>query len=1393
MGVKKIIQEEIQQTVLDGIIDLLEGVGDKYGEKLGVPDAGAEFEKRWQAHQQTQQKDVENGELVGQVYSTEDYYDDYQQQPINVYKNPVSLKNFQPNVRAVGDRDGNLYVSQIDGNFYHENIIDIVPSITSYSDGVQLYRAGDTNMFGVAGTYLRNIFKTDDVTTAMSQEHIEDHPEIRGTFVKLNNKQPFDFSYYPTYMLRGQLSQQQIDQSILRDPEPGAADKMDYFEGVADKYAEKKWGIPDERAAQERQADKGIKDSSMGEMVGQSVSNYNQGDQSLIYKNPKSLNNFEAGVRAVSDLKGDLYVAQHNGDFVHKGMQDALKTDIYRNDYVITWHRVKSSNIFGYSDSFTGYGLNNREETEGRLEILRKKHPAFRFIPQYYFGIDVNDPDIEFRAEPMEYFEEIVKQEIDNFVEGTGDKYAQKVSGIPDAGEMFDNQYQAHLKSQKQDPSMGEWVLRFDSVQYVKQHGKWVEILVKVNVFKNPKSMNGFPTKVRGISDENGDMYVADVMGDFTHSELGSRIFSGMYDDIYKIQKYVTWYYDKRDAAFSLASVSESAFHRLIGGMYSENIYDRFWNGIRKLKEKNPGYKLEEVDDKLPELKEGVGDKYVEKKFHIPDEETEFEKQWQGELQKNVEKPFKSNGKLDVYKNPSSLKHFDNSVRAIADENGDLYVAQQDLPFSHAELAQFIGLVKEYRDYWFMVEKLPALHRRGNTNTFGLSDSSVKNIKRSEDNRNKVRDIFSKTKQKNPEFDFTLKYYFDEGMAVGDNSGYMQMIDEEIQALEGVGDKYAEKKWGIPDQDKQYQDMGVPDANMGERVTDVWGHRWKDNKNINYGPIYKNPKSLQGFDADARAIALDDGTLYVAQHDGDFIHVDMELALEKVEGPLGEYYEFHRVGTKPEFGASDTLIHKIQDYAVDMRGMIEELERMHPQFEFSDKYYEYLRNSVDEIVEEEIQNIVKEVGEATIQPYQWWNTNEKYMEKTQRGQYNFNTDNDLEYYVFFNRPDLRQPDWRVDFQANDLETGAMHSDTSTNRGEPLKIMSTIADIIKDFVVKMNPQVLNINAAKEGGDDGQRRLNLYQRFVERNLPQEYKVDKVGDKLIVSKNNRAEYFESDHRLMEIMSEEIQNVIKEIQPMEFKKSAQEIADNLQPSEYWTRMKNNNPEYYREQKPVLANVDMKLADEAFQRDHDFYIGPDDRGIGNRKERVLQTIEDGTLKYAPDVSIRMSHYDVPVLSFGDGRHRFAVLRDLGVESINMTFSKESEPHIHLLQKKMGLQEIINEEIQNAKQDVLKQYIEVLKQNRDERYGLAIAYFIILHNFLNLERSFQADVDAAGKPLDKYLDVKPLRDPEAVYKKFLELYDTNSRVRFAVETFDSIEPIRVFLQDHPEYYREVLN
>jgi len=323
----------------------------------------------------------------------------------------------------------------------------------------------------------------------------------------------------------------------------------------------------------------------------------------------------------------------------------------------------------------------------------------------------------------------IILEELEAFIEGTGDKYLQRSKGIPDAGEEFDNRYQAHLKSQESNPSMGELVKKFDSINYVEQGGKWVRIPIKVNVYKNPKSMDKFSTRVRAISDEQGDLYVADIMGDFTHYALGENIFGG---NVYEIQKYVTWYWDQQDNAFSLASVSESAFYKLMKGDYSENFYDRFWNGIKKLKEKNPNYKFEEVDDKIADIKEGTGDRYAASKFGIPDTGKEFEDRWQQQVKTKGRDD--QNGELitqlpgyeggsNIYKNPKSLKRFDPDVRAISDVEGNLYVAQLDGNWYHRAITDALYDVGiNLRDPYDVRENI-TWHRIWNTDDLALSIS----------------------------------------------------------------------------------------------------------------------------------------------------------------------------------------------------------------------------------------------------------------------------------------------------------------------------------------------------------------------------------------------------------------------------------------------------------------------------------------------------------------------------------------------------------------------------------------------------------------------------------------------------------------------------------------------
>jgi hypothetical protein len=104
---------------------------------------------------------------------------------------------------------------------------------------------------------------------------------------------------------------------------------------------------------------------------------------------------------------------------------------------------------------------------------------------------------------------------------------------------------------------------------------------------------------------------------------------------------------------------------------------------------------------------------------------------------------------------------------------------------------------------------------------------------------------------------------------------------------------------------------------------------------------------------------------------------------------------------------------------------------------------------------------------------------------------------------------------------------------------------------------------------------------------------------------------------------------------------------------------------------------------------------------------------------------------------------------------------------------------------------LLKSYIHILN-NSDGDYDLAKRYFIILHNFLIIERGFFDDVVASGKQINKFLNLEKLNNTDEVYQKFLELYDINHQVRNNVETFDNIESIRQYLSKRPEVYNKLI-
>lgn len=120
----------------------------------------------------------------------------------------------------------------------------------------------------------------------------------------------------------------------------------------------------------------------------------------------------------------------------------------------------------------------------------------------------------------------------------------------------------------------------------------------------------------------------------------------------------------------------------------------------------------------------------------------------------------------------------------------------------------------------------------------------------------------------------------------------------------------------------------------------------------------------------------------------------------------------------------------------------------------------------------------------------------------------------------------------------------------------------------------------------------------------------------------------------------------------------------------------------------------------------------------------------------------------------------------------------------------------------NENQKRLREYIKILKENYDlgtikddsgnyNKFDIIIHYFTIIHNFLYLENRYFDIVKLSNKEINKYLNLPKLESLDDVISKFTELYDTNNKVRFAVETLDSIEQIRLILPELKDFISKI--
>lgn len=160
------------------------------------------------------------------------------------------------------------------------------------------------------------------------------------------------------------------------------------------------------------------------------------------------------------------------------------------------------------------------------------------------------------------------------------------------------------------------------------------------------------------------------------------------------------------------------------------------------------------------EMKEGVADKYAERRFHMSDPVADMDVKAGAQIQKNEEQPvaYVKNAMLPhevpIYKNPKSLSNFDREVRAIGDPQGNIYVAQRRGIFVHGEMAVVLGFFKDDMDAYRNQDKYLLIQRVDKENAFGLNDTSSDRIQGSEKNYQETVMMMKRAKAMNPQYEF---------------------------------------------------------------------------------------------------------------------------------------------------------------------------------------------------------------------------------------------------------------------------------------------------------------------------------------------------------------------------------------------------------------------------------------------------------------------------------------------------------------------------------------------------------------------------------------------------------------------------------------------------------------
>ena len=155
-----------------------------------------------------------------------------------------------------------------------------------------------------------------------------------------------------------------------------------------------------------------------------------------------------------------------------------------------------------------------------------------------------------------------------------------------------------------------------------------------------------------------------------------------------------------------------------------------------------------------------------------------------------------------------------------------------------------------------------------------------------------------------------------------------------------------------------------------------------------------------------------------------------------------------------------------------------------------------------------LKNILKEIGEGTATPYKW----KKVFTKEDTVFFAFKTDQGtsykvaLENYVYedFHEDNKEYPAIEVSFGIvpKNMSINIMfNASIVSNKGEMYRVMSTIVDIIKDYIKRNdNIKAIIYEPIKKEGEKGFKRNDLYMAFIKKQIPTAKFEDNYGSVIV-----------------------------------------------------------------------------------------------------------------------------------------------------------------------------------------------------------------------------------------------------------------------------------------------------